>query len=128
MSLSKRSKLLFIVLILLIIGGYASYSYIYKSHPTIEELEVKFSGTSKEFLEKVKTDTTVWQDVIVELSGVVTAKDEQGIMIDNSTYCQLKDKTALGTIKEGESIAIKGRMIGYDDLLEEVKLDQTIIK
>ena len=49
-------------------------------------------------------------------------------MIDNSTYCQLKDKTALGTIKEGESIAIKGRMIGYDDLLEEVKLDQTIIK
>ncbi|WP_296386831.1 hypothetical protein [Winogradskyella sp.] len=128
MSLSKKSNIALLVIGLIVIGGLSAYKYAYKPHKSIEELEVKFSGSSKVFLEKVKTDVTKWQGVVIELTGTITSIDEKGITIDNSIYCQLDTKTAIVSIQEKQTITIKARMIGYDDLLEEIKLDKTIIK
>ena len=38
-------------------------------------------------------------------------------------FCQFIDSID-SDFKPGMSITVKGRMIGYDDLLEQVKLDQ----
>ena len=127
MSLSKRSKIALTILVLIILGGAYAYKVAYKPHKTIDEREVKFSGIAKDFIENVKQDATVWQDVVVELTGQVTALDEQGLTIEETVYCQLQDKTQLENIAQGQSITIKARMIGFDDLLEELKLDQTKI-
>ncbi|WP_339756596.1 hypothetical protein [uncultured Winogradskyella sp.] len=116
------------ILGLVILGAYSAYKYAYKPHKSINELEVKFSGTSDVFLDKVKEDVSLWQDVVVELTGTITSIDKKGITIDSSIYCQLETATAVEALKEKQTITIKGRMIGYDDLLEEIKLDKTIIK
>jgi hypothetical protein len=39
----------------------------------------------------------------------------------------MDETTSLSGLKVGQEIEIKGRMIGYDDLLEEIKLDKTVI-
>lgn len=128
MNLSKKSKTILLIIILLIIGIYSIFTYAYKPHKTIDEIPIAYSGTSEDFIEKVKINTLNWQDVIVELSGIITSKDENGITLNSSIYCQLEKDTKTTTLQEGQSISIKGRMIGYDDLLEEIKLDKTIIK
>jgi len=64
---------------------------------------------------------------VVELVGVITAKDAKGISINESIYFQLEEGTSTKMLSKGEKLKIKGRIIGYDDLLEELKLDKAII-
>ncbi|WP_152611534.1 hypothetical protein [Psychroserpens damuponensis] len=115
-------------MISLAFAGYGVYNYTYKAHKTIDELELKYSGTSEVFLKKIKTNAKHWQNVVVQLNGTITAKDNKGITLNHSTYCQLDDVALLPSLEIAQKVTIKGRMIGYDDLLEEVKIDQTIIK
>jgi len=128
MSLSKKNKITLIILIVVILAGYSTYKYTYQPHKSIDEIAVKFSGSSQDFLEKVKTEATPWQDVIVQLTGTITAIDKKGITLINSIYCQLEKGNTTTNLKAGQTITVKGRMIGFDDLLEEIKLDQTSIK
>lgn len=128
MSLSKKTKIIIIILITFAFAGYGVYNYTYKAHKTVDELELKFSGTSEVFLEKIKTNANHWHDVVVQLNGTITAKDDKGITLNHSIYCQLEKPVLIPTLKIEQKVTIKGRMIGYDDLLEEVKIDQTIIK
>lgn len=128
MNLLKRNKILLFLSAIVIITGYSTYKYIYKPHKTIEDYAIKFVGMSEAFLKEVKEDATIWQNVVVELSGTITSKDENGITMNTSIYCQFNKSTSISQLKTGQKIKIKGRVIGYDDLLDEIKLDQTIIK
>ena len=128
MNLTKRTKIALFILLTALVGSYAAYKYAYKPHTTINELDVKFSGTANAFYESVQQDALKWQDVAVELEGTVTSIDDKGFVLNHNVYCQLNEGLSTGALKEAQTIKIKGRMIGYDDLLDEVKLDQTIIK
>ena len=127
MNWLKRNKFL-AVLFILLIGGYSAYKYAYKPHKTIEELNVDFEGSSTVFLQKVSQNFSEWNTKVVQLSGKVTAIDENGISLENQIYCQFKNTDARLSIKENDNIQIKGRVIGYDDLLDELKLEQCILK
>ncbi|WP_460219263.1 hypothetical protein [Psychroserpens sp. MEBiC05023] len=127
MSLSKRTKIALFILATALTGAYIAYKYAYKAHKTIDELEIKFSGTAEAFSNKVQQDALIWQDVVVELEGDVTSIDEKGFTLNNNIYCQLNESFSTSDITEKQIIKIKGRMIGYDDLLEELKIDQVKI-
>ncbi|WNH07871.1 hypothetical protein [Thalassobellus suaedae] len=64
----------------------------------------------------------------IEINGSITEKNSDNLTIDDRVFCQLLNNTQ--NIPENNSpIIVKGRVIGYDDLLELVKLDQcTILK
>jgi len=128
MSLSKRSKGVLIAVIIVLIGGVSVYKYMYKPHATIESLEVAFTGTSSDFLSKIQENADAWQNKVVLLSGKITSTDAKGITLNESMYCQFRDVAKLTGLKTTQEIKIKGRIIGYDDLLEELKLDQCIIQ
>jgi hypothetical protein len=123
----KKSKTLFIVLFSIVLIGFGGYSYLYKSHKNIESAKVNYSGKSIEFLKEVKENRSLWLDKTIVLTGIISQIDKNGIVLDYSVYCQFKNlensKLSIQT-----QITIKGNMIGYDDLLEEVKLNQCIIQ
>jgi hypothetical protein len=97
--------------------------------PTIiENKKIDFTGSSDELLLRITDHTEEWQDKIVVVSGEVTSSDDKGIMLSRKIYCQLKQVTDLQKINPSNNISLKGRIIGYDDLLEELKLDQCIIQ
>lgn len=127
MSLSKRNKRIVLGLILILIGGYSMYRYAYKPHKTIDDIELKFSGNATDFLNKIKENNAVFNDAVVQIKGKVTSIEVQGINVNNAIFCQMDEITSLSGLKVGQEIEIKGRMIGYDDLLEETKLDKTVI-
>jgi hypothetical protein len=127
MSLSKKSKTLLLGLLIIVIATYSVYKYTYKPHKTIDDIELKFSGNATDFLSKIKEDNTVFNDAVVQIKGEITSIDGQAINLKNAIFCQMDSIVSLSELKVGQKVEVKGRMIGYDDLLEETKLDKTII-
>ena len=126
--LKKSKKWLIPSIISLILGIIITYNYIYKPHQSTEDLKVDFNGETSVLLSSLKDDSTIWFNKVVILSGVVTSKDSNGVTLDNSIYCQFREDINTSIISAADIITIKGQVIGYDDLLEELKINQCIIK
>ena len=128
MSLSKKNKFIITILLVFSVIGFTIYTYAMRPPPAIENKKIDFSGASDELLLNILDDTKAWQNKIVVVSGEVTNIDDKGIMLSSKIYCQLKQVSDLQKINPSNNISLKGRIIGYDDLLEELKLDQCIIQ
>ncbi len=59
---------------------------------------------------------------VVKVNGKVTGMDSLLVIIDHKLICAPDPDTELNPTV-GETITIKGRCIGYDDLLDEVRMD-----
>lgn len=128
MNLSKGAKVLLVVLALLVSAAFAGYKIIYKPHPKTTSQKALFTGAVAQFKHEAATNPERWQNAIVQLTGTITEVDDLGLMLDNTTFCQMSDSLATQGLSPKTNITLKGRFIGYDDLLEEVKLDKCIIK
>jgi len=91
--------------------------------------EAAFSISSKaiilEFASNVNSATKKYSDKAIVISGKVTAVSESFVTIDHTIICNFKSPDTL--IKNEQSISIKGRLVGFDDLMGELKLDQCSI-
>lgn len=128
MSLQKKSKWIIVILILLAICGYTGYSYLYKPHDQISDITASYSGASEALLSKIQNNPDAWNAKVVELIGKISSLEEGGVILDGSIYCQLDEKLTNTSLKKDQIITIKGYVNGYDDLLNELKLNQCIIK
>lgn len=59
----------------------------------------------------------------VAISGEVTAVKDSTITLNERVNCQFQ---TLSNSKIGDKVTLKGRVTGYDDLLEELKLDKCV--
>ena len=127
--MEKKLKIVVILMIVIIIVGFLSYNYVMtagkrdlekeKSEFTVSAVDVfgEFSANSEKANAK-------YINKAVEISGKVTSVSDNVIMLDEKVSCQLQvsEKVALNS-----QVKIKGRVTGFDDLLEELKLDQCLI-
>jgi hypothetical protein len=124
-----KMKKLIILVIACIIGGYFVYKYIMTSGERNLETEnsafvVSSSTIYEEFVKNTELANSKYLNKAIEISGKVTAVENSLVTLNGKISCllQTNEKVDLNT-----SIVIKGRVTGYDDLLEELKLDQCII-
>ncbi|MFT4612794.1 MAG: hypothetical protein ACJA1H_001722 [Glaciecola sp.] len=119
-----------IIFIVFIILGIVGYNYIYQSHRDIENENAQYEITSNkiasEFIENAIETETKYLNTTIEVIGMVSEKDSSTITLDDKVFCQF-NTSFKNTIVFDSKIKIKGRVIGYDDLLEQVKLDQCTI-
>jgi ribosomal protein L18E len=127
-----KKKLLIAIPAIIAIGIFAGYKFIYKEHRDISAEEAEFSLTTptlkKEFAESDSLANAKYADKTIVVTGKVTAIDaaSHSITVDESLSATMKEKnTADATV--GQPVKIKGRLVGYDDLLEELKMDQVSI-
>ena len=128
MFLSKKNKLFVLVILAITSIGFTFYQYSFKPPVKISEKKIDFVGSSTELLNKIQKEGNQWQDKVVIISGKITKLDSQGIMISPNIYCQFLDSIFSKKIQLNDTISVKGRVIGYDDLFEELKLDQCLIQ
>ena len=122
-----RNKI--IVVLISIVGIIFTYNYLYPDHRSISEESVSYTLDAKSIFNEFKADShqaeLKYLDQTVVVSGLITSINSETITISNKIYCQFK---ALNNdLKVNDSIVVKGRCIGFDDLLEEIKLDQCSI-
>ena len=110
---------------------FLSYNYLYHEHRDISNEKAVFSITGTKILQDFSVDESKanfkYLDKTVAVKGKITSIDalNKTIIIDEKVFVLLK-KTA--EVKQNEVITIQGRVIGYDSLLEEIKIDQAEIK
>ncbi len=122
----KISIILITMLLIVIIG----YKYIYQDHRNIENEVAQYEITTNEialqFSENAEHATSKYLNTTIEISGTVSENDSSTITLEDKVFCQFT-KMIKHNVELNSELKIKGRVIGYDDLLEQVKLDQCII-
>lgn len=120
----------YFVIILILIIGFFSYKYIYKSHRIIKNETPHYSKNSSDLINDFTSNYEIasqkYIDKTIQLTGVISAINETSLEIDNKIICYFSDMLIDDELLNN-SVTIKGRCIGYDDLLEELKMDQCII-
>lgn len=126
-------KKIILSLVVVFVLLFVLYKYVYKSHRDIANEEVLFTTTASVILDEFKNDevaaNTKYLDKTIIIYGKITDLDlkEQSVTIDAILLGKLSDNES--SLKVNDSIQCKGRFIGYDELLEEIKMDQiTLIK
>jgi tRNA_anti-like len=122
-------KKIFILVILLIGLLTCAYFYVYQDHKDVAAASADFTisvaDLQREFMENDSLATLKYQDKVVELSGIITAVEvpSKSIVIDEKLFAVF-DAAIPSEVKNKDKVTIKGRFLGYDELLEEFKIDQ----
>lgn len=128
----KKSRVV-VFLVLIVIAGYLVYSYLYQSHRDIASEKGSFLVTANQINSEFKADETKanakYLDKTIDVTGTVSSIDQAGnsLVIDEKMFAVFKDKLPQN-IKPQSKVKIKGRFMGYDDLLEEMKMDQCTLE
>ena len=124
----KKNIFILIVIGLLVLIG---YKYVYHDHRNIEEETAEFKISSENLINAFSTNSSdaekKYLNRTIEISGPVSDSNESSITLGGGVFCQFTNNLPVESPKETQIIKIKGRLIGYDDLLEEIKLDQCTI-
>ncbi len=123
----KKSRIIALFLLVAAIVGVSTYNYVmHGGARDLSEEATNFSVSSKVLADAFTKNTalanTKYLEKAVAVSGIVTDAKAKEITLDNGIVCSLKKSDA--SIKVNQAITIKGRVVGYDDLMEEIKLDQ----
>lgn len=122
----KKKKWIILIFILIIV--YLGYNYIYQDHRNISKETAAYKLTATELMNQFQENPTTSQEKYlnktIEITGNITAKDANSITLNNTIFCSLSNPTKIAI---DATYTIKGRFIGFDDLLEEIKLDQCTI-
>ena len=113
-----------IVILVLIIVGVIAYNHIYQNHRDIESESAQFvinaTDLANEFLIDPSAAEKKYLNQTIEVNGNITELNDYDLTLDGKIYCQFSSKINFGF----NNVKIKGRFIGYDNLLEQVKIDQ----
>jgi len=89
-------------------------AFTLKTKDIVAEFTANEAAANKKYLEKP-----------VAISGVITSVNAKEVVLDEIAICNFT--TADVTLKTGQNITVKGRVVGYDDLLGGLNLDQCSI-
>ena len=124
----KKIVISSLVLILMLFLG---YKYLYHEHRDIATEKAVYSVTVNQILKEFVADETKanakYLDKSITVKGKITTIDSvtNSVVLDEKVFVLFTNST---NVKLNENIVVQGRLIGYDSLLEEIKIDQAQIK
>ena len=126
-------KYIYLLIVLLAGGSLLSYMYIYKDHRVIESEKACYNASAKALFDTYsaneKKANTNYLDKTVLVSGKVSSwdKDSKILVLDEILVATLTDSIG-DPIQLYDEVKVKGRLIGFDSLLGELRLDQCVIQ
>ena len=128
--MKKKAIIIVTSLVLILLIGFAGYNYVmHVGGRDLSSEEASFTLSSKEitneFIQNIDASNKKYIEKAVAITGTISDMNGTQMIIDNSIVCNLK--TADTTIKKSQKVSIKGRVVGYDDLMQELKLDQCLV-
>lgn len=121
-------KKLLIVCFFVIISTVLIYNYVYKSHRDIsnekESFAISVIDLKNDYRKSDSLANAKYLDKTIVIYGKITSLDlaNRLLSVDTSLSAILKESGV--SLNLNDSIKLKGRFIGYDDLLEEFKMDE----
>ncbi len=122
-----------LIAVLVILGiALAGYFYVFhKPHRDVqsEEATVNIAADHllKEFTENLETAQTLYLEQTTEVKGIVSEVSEKQIILEPGIICAMADDFDASNYKSGLKVIVKGRVISYDDLMGEVRIDNAAV-
>jgi hypothetical protein len=121
--MKRNTKIILFSLAVLLIAFFAVRYYIfYGGKRDIQSESTAFTVAAKdiaaEFAADVNNSNKKYLEKPVVITGTITAVEGTSVILDQLVNCNFSDVKA--SFKVGE----KGRVVGFDDILGEVKMDQ----
>lgn len=119
---------LLIVLVFILLGAILVYLYIFhKPHRDIvgekASLEISANTLIEHYEQSTDSANAVYLDQVVLLEGEVVEVDSASITMAPGVFCHLHSEADISSIKSGDVVKVKGRVVGFDDLFGEVRMD-----
>lgn len=118
-----------IIISLVIISLIGLFTYEYVMHGGARDLsteKAEFTLSSEAILDEFTTNQELsnkkYLEKAVAIKGTITDVNSTQIIVDNAIICILKNPNT--TLVKNQTVTVKGRVVGFDDLMEELKLDQ----
>ncbi len=89
-------------------------AFTLKAKDFVAEFAAKEADANKKYLEKP-----------VVISGIITSVNDKEVIIDDVVVCGFT--AAEASLKVGQTANVKGRVVGFDDLMGSVNMDQCSI-
>lgn len=123
-------KKIILTALVITVFGILGYCYIwYGGARNVSAEDAAFTVSSKniiaEFDSDIEKSNTKYLEKAIAVKGTVSQINPKQVIIDNTIVCDLKESDP--SIKKGQLLTLKGRVVGYDDLMGELKLDQCSI-
>ncbi len=129
----KKKRIIIIAISALLVFGamyYLYYGVLYKDGRVIHKEEPAFMVTSIQILKEYETNVgnanIKYLNKTIEVTGGITQTDTHILVLFPGVSCSFDNP--LGKISIGAQTTVKGRCLGYDELFNEVKMDQCTIK
>jgi hypothetical protein len=125
--MNKKFKIILFSIVVVGIVGFTGFNYVmYGGARNLSTEDTAFTVSSKsianEFEANIDVSNKKYLEKAIAIKGTITKITGTEVIIDNSIICNLKDFDS--TIKKNQVVTLKGRVVGYDDLMGELKLDQ----
>jgi len=126
----KKRKLY--ILGALLIGAVITAALVYNvvfnaKHRVIADEKVDFvlpaEALQESFTINEQEAVVKYLDRVIQLSGKVTEVDETSVVLDERVQVNFSQE-ARTTFQTGQQLTVKGRCVGFDELLLQVKIDQ----
>jgi hypothetical protein len=119
----KKKNIIFVIIFAFAVLG---FNYVLRGGKRdVASEKSDFQADSKTISDAFVTNIDIankkYLDKVIEISGSVTAIKDTIVTIDNNVICTFK--IANKSIQKDQRLTIKGRFVGYDDLMAELKLD-----
>lgn len=129
--MNKKIKNIIAILAVILISVFVIYKLMLKNaERNIETEKALFTVTSKSINEEFSNDTAVsttkYQDKTIEITGIVTDVVDKQLILDGIIICETNENA--NPESKNKKITVKGRFVGYDDLMGELKMDQCNVK
>lgn len=127
--MTKTKKFLLTLLVLAILAFCGYYYVMHGGARDLASEETAFTVSSKsitdEFTTNVDLSNKKYLEKAVAIKGKITSISGLEVIIDNNIICTLKEMDS--SVKKEDEVTVKGRVVGFDDLMSELKLDQCFI-
>ena len=121
--MKKAIPLLVAALVAAFVVAYSMYN---KPHRDYASEEVAKSWSSTELVEwhtsHPESEHVQWQDQVMQVSGNVTSVSDRGILLSPGVVVTWEKDREPASAPEG-AVTIQGRLVGFDDLFGEVRID-----
>lgn len=71
-------------------------------------------------------EVTTYLNEVIDVTGVIKGVDGQTVMLQPGIACRMEGEFVAPSA--GETVSIKGRVLGFDDMFGEVQLDFAVLE
>lgn len=128
--MDMRKRLLMVLPIMVVMALGLAWLRMDKPHRDIGSEEARFRVVPEQLrtaFVQGSAEATGYLNAVVELHGVVVEDDGRRVVLEDGVVASWDTTRSRLLLDHGEEVHLKGRVTGYDDLFDEVRMDGLVL-